>query len=88
MVCPKVMISAVANGLATFGPFVGIRDIMILHSVADVLGLNAVTRRVLAEGVGAVIGMVVMDYGSDDASKTGCGADVGRGYDALRQPCP
>jgi uncharacterized protein (UPF0261 family) len=66
---PKVMISAVANGLATFGPFVGIRDIMILHAVADVLGLNAVTRRVLAEGVGAVIGMVEMDYDSDDGSK-------------------
>jgi uncharacterized protein (UPF0261 family) len=66
---PKVMISAVANGLATFGPFVGIRDIMILHSVADVLGLNAVTRRVLAEGVGAVVGMVEMNYGASDASR-------------------
>ena len=66
---PKVMISAVANGLTTFGPFVGIRDIMILHSVADVLGLNAVTRQVLAEGVGAVVGMVEMDYDADDASK-------------------
>jgi uncharacterized protein (UPF0261 family) len=66
---PKVMISAVANGQATFGPFVGIRDIMILHSVADVLGLNSVTRRVLAEGVGAVVGMVEMDYDSGDESK-------------------
>jgi uncharacterized protein (UPF0261 family) len=66
---PKVMISAVANGQATFGPFVGIRDIMILHSVADVLGLNAVTRRILAEGVGAVVGMVEMDYAADNASK-------------------
>jgi uncharacterized protein (UPF0261 family) len=66
---PKVMISAVANGKATFGPFVGIRDIMILHSVADVLGLNAVTRRVLAEGAGAVVGMVETDYDSGDASK-------------------
>ena len=66
---PKVMISAVANGLATFGPFVGIRDIMMMHSVADVLGLNAVTRQVLAEGVGAVVGMVEMDYDTDDASR-------------------
>ena len=66
---PKVMISAVANGLAPFGPFVGIRDIMILHSVADVLGLNAVTRRVLAEGAGAVVGMVEMNYAASDVSK-------------------
>ena len=58
---PKVMVSAVANGQTAFGPFVGIRDITIIHSVADVLGLNKVTRRVIAEGVGAVTGMVEMD---------------------------
>jgi uncharacterized protein (UPF0261 family) len=57
---PKVMVSAVANGQAAFGPFVGIRDITIIHSVADVLGLNMVTRRVIAEGVGAVCGMIEM----------------------------
>ena len=66
---PKVMISAVANGQATFGPFVGIRDVTILHSVADVLGLNDVTRRVLAEGAGAVVGMVEMDYSASGTSK-------------------
>jgi len=58
---PKVMVSAVANGLTAFGPFVGTRDITIIHSVADVLGLNMVTRRVIAEGVGAVCGMAEMD---------------------------
>jgi uncharacterized protein (UPF0261 family) len=61
---PKVMVSAVANGRAPFGPFVGIRDITIIHSVADVLGLNVVTRRVLAEGAGAIVGMVEMSEGS------------------------
>lgn len=66
---PKVMISAVANGQATFGPFVGIRDVTILHSVADLLGLNDITRRVLAEGAGAVVGMVEMDYGTGSTSK-------------------
>ena len=58
---PKVMVSAVANGQTAFGPFVGTRDIAIIHSVADVLGLNMVTRRVIAEGVGAVCGMVEME---------------------------
>ena len=58
---PKVVVSAVANGQTAFGPFVGTRDITIIHSVADVLGLNMVTRRVIAEGVGAVCGMVEMD---------------------------
>lgn len=59
---PKVMVSAIANGQTAFGPFVGIRDITIIHSVADLLGLNKVTRRVLAEGAGAVIGMVETDF--------------------------
>jgi uncharacterized protein (UPF0261 family) len=58
---PKVMVSAVANGQTAFGPFVGTRDMTIIHSVADVLGLNQITRRVIAEGVGAVTGMVEMD---------------------------
>jgi uncharacterized protein (UPF0261 family) len=62
---PKVMISAVANGRAPFGPFVGIRDMTIIHSVADVLGLNFVTRRVLAEGAGAIVGMVEMSEGTE-----------------------
>ncbi len=59
---PKVMLSAVANGQTAFGPFVGTRDITIIHSVADVLGLNIITRRVLAEAVGAITGMVEIDF--------------------------
>ena len=55
---PKVMVSAVANGGQSFGPFIGTKDICIIHSVADVLGLNVITRQVIAEGVGAVTGMV------------------------------
>lgn len=54
---PKVMVSAVANGSQAFGPFVGTSDIAIIHSVADILGLNVITRKVIAEGVGAVVGM-------------------------------
>ncbi|MCZ7554479.1 MAG: Tm-1-like ATP-binding domain-containing protein [Anaerolineales bacterium] len=57
---PKVMLSTVANGQATFGPFVGTRDVTIIHSVADILGLNSLTRQVLAEAAGAVVGMVEM----------------------------
>ena len=60
---PKVMVSTVANGQTTFGPFTGTKDITIIHSVADILGLNFVTRQVLAEGVGAITGMVEMKLG-------------------------
>ena len=69
---PKVIVSAVANGQAPFGPFMGTKDITIIHSVADILGLNKVTRTVLAEGAGSVVGMVEMKY----ASKEGTGKTV------------
>ncbi len=65
---PKVIVSAVANGQATFGPFVGTKDVTIIHSVADILGLNKVTRKVLAEGAGAVVGMLEMEYAAGEAT--------------------
>jgi len=53
---PKVMISTVASG--DVRRYVGPADIMMLHSVADVQGLNSITREVLTNGANAVIGMV------------------------------
>lgn len=66
---PKVMVSAIANGQATFGPFVGTKDIVMMHSVADILGLNTVTRQVLTEAAGAVIGMVEMALAPQRSSR-------------------
>ena len=54
---PKVMLSAVANGQAVFGPYVGTKDVTIMHSVADIMGLNFLTRQVMSAAVGAVTGM-------------------------------
>jgi len=70
---PKVMVSVIANGGQTFGPLVGTSDIAIIHSVADILGLNIITRRVLSEGVGAVIGMAEIGAESAQAQKTAVG---------------
>jgi uncharacterized protein (UPF0261 family) len=53
---PKVMISTVASG--DVRQYVGPADIMMLHSVADVQGLNSITREVLANGANAMTGMV------------------------------
>lgn len=55
---PKFMVSTVANGQAAFGPYVGTRDIIMMHSVADIQGLNVLTTRVLANAAAAVCGMV------------------------------
>lgn len=55
---PKFMVSTVANGNATFGPFVGVSDMAIMHSVVDIGGLNYVLRKILQEAAGAICGMV------------------------------
>ncbi len=53
---PKVIISTVASG--NTGQYVGPSDMMMLHSVADVQGINSITRQVLANGASALAGMV------------------------------
>jgi len=53
---PKVMVSTLASGQVR--PFVGGSDIFMLHSVADVAGLNRLTRAVLTNAALAVAGMV------------------------------
>jgi len=53
---PKVMVSTMASG--NVAPWVDIKDITMMFSVADILGLNPVTRKILANAAGAVAGMV------------------------------
>ncbi|RLB36329.1 MAG: UPF0261 family protein [Deltaproteobacteria bacterium] len=53
---PKVMISTMASRDTRL--FVGTKDIMMLHSVCDLAGLNIVTRAVLRNGALALAGMV------------------------------
>ena len=55
---PKLLVSTVASGKAAFGPYIGTKDIAIMHSIADLQGLNFLIRRILANAVGAICGMV------------------------------
>ena len=66
---PKLMVSTVASGRATFGPFVGTKDITLMHSVADMQGLNFLTRRILKNAAGAICGMVQGDGATDPGSQ-------------------
>ncbi len=54
---PKLMVSTVASGRAMFGPFVGTKDIMMMHSVCDIQGLNIVTRKVFENAAAAICAM-------------------------------
>jgi uncharacterized protein (UPF0261 family) len=52
---PKLMVSTVASGDTS--PFVGIKDITMMFSVSDLMGLNPFTARILANAAGAAYGM-------------------------------
>ncbi len=54
---PKILVSTVASGEVR--QYVGASDIMMMHSVADVQGLNSITRDVLGNGAQALAGMVL-----------------------------
>jgi uncharacterized protein (UPF0261 family) len=54
---PKVIISPSASGRRAFGPFVGESDVVVMHSVVDILGLNPIARSVFDNAAAAVAGM-------------------------------
>ena len=56
---PKVMVSTIASG--NVAPWVDIKDITMMFSVTDILGLNVVTRKILANAAAAVSGMANSD---------------------------
>jgi len=53
---PKLMVSTLASGQVR--PYVGVRDILMMHSVVDLCGLNRISRTVLTNAAHAMIGMV------------------------------
>jgi uncharacterized protein (UPF0261 family) len=53
---PKLMVSTLASGQVR--PYVGVRDVCMMHSVVDLSGLNRVSRAVLANAAAAMAGML------------------------------
>lgn len=54
---PKLMVSTMASG--NVAAYVGPTDIAMMHAVADVAGLNAITRKVIGNAAHAVAGMAL-----------------------------
>ena len=52
---PKLMVSTLASG--DVGPYVGVTDITMMHPVADIAGLNRITRTVLTQAALAITAM-------------------------------
>jgi uncharacterized protein (UPF0261 family) len=53
---PKLMVSTLASG--NVRPFVGATDIVMMHSVTDISGINRISRTVLRNAAHAMAGMV------------------------------
>ncbi|HEX6938080.1 MAG TPA: Tm-1-like ATP-binding domain-containing protein [Longimicrobiales bacterium] len=59
---PKLVVSTMASG--NTAPYVDVKDITLMYSVADIAGLNPLLRRVLANAAGAICGMVEQEVGA------------------------
>src|SRR3954462_1882147 len=55
---PKLVVSPSASGRRTFAAFVGESDVCVMHSVVDILGLNAISRPIFDNAAAAMAGMV------------------------------
>lgn len=62
---PKIVVSPIASGRHEFGPLVGTRDMMVVHSVVDILGLNRIACTVFDNVAAAAAGMVRQRRGAD-----------------------
>jgi uncharacterized protein (UPF0261 family) len=55
---PKIIVSPIASGQRRFGPFMGTRDVLVMHSVIDILGLNPISVTVFDNAAAAIWGML------------------------------
>jgi uncharacterized protein (UPF0261 family) len=60
---PKVLISPIASGYHFFGPLVGTRDMMVVHSVVDILGLNPIACTIFDNVAAAIMGILEHGHG-------------------------
>lgn len=63
---PKVMVSTLASGQVR--PWVGDKDILMLNSVVDLLGVNRISRTILDEAALALAGMVLLPRSATTAN--------------------
>ena len=73
---PKLMVSTIASGRSLFEPYVGTTDMMLMHAVADIAGLNVITRRILANAAGAIVGMVEAASDAEETDRTVIGSTM------------
>ncbi len=55
---PKVLVSPIASGKHYFDPMVGTSDIMVVHTVVDILGLNPIATTIFDNVAAALKGLI------------------------------
>jgi uncharacterized protein (UPF0261 family) len=55
---PKIIVSPIASGQRRFGPFMGRRDVLVMHSIIDILGINPISRAIFDNAAAAIWGML------------------------------
>lgn len=55
---PKLLISPAMQGRTPFGPYVGTSDMIMMHSIVDILGINQLSRKIFDGAVAAILGML------------------------------
>jgi uncharacterized protein (UPF0261 family) len=58
---PKLLATPIASGKRHFGPLTGLKDVMVIHSVVDILGLNPISCAIFDNMAAALKGMT--DHG-------------------------
>ena len=53
---PKMMVSTLASGDTS--PYVDTKDIAMMYSVVDIAGINSLSRQILTNAAGAIVGMI------------------------------
>lgn len=65
---PKIMVSTLASGQVR--PFVGVKDITMMHSVVDISGLNRISTKILTNAAHAMVGMLNAPASNPNLEKT------------------
>ena len=55
---PKIVVAPTASGRHEFGPYVGTKDMMVVHSIVDIMGLGPVATTVFDNVAAAMAGML------------------------------
>lgn len=69
---PKLLATPIASGKRYFGPLMGLKDIMVIHSVVDILGLNPISQMIFDNMAAALAGMVAHGHGIDLKTEQRC----------------